>query len=187
MGICSLNYQRAIFLDRDGVLNALVEHNGELCPPASLRELQILPGTKDALLKLRGMGFALIVVTNQPGVARGTLKKSTVEAIHRELLETLPIQGIYACYHDDADKCHCRKPKPGLLLDAARECQISLMDSYMVGDRWRDVEAGQGAGCRTVWVDLGEEKRPSPPPDITVHSLPEAVFCVSQEWKEWLR
>jgi D-glycero-D-manno-heptose 1,7-bisphosphate phosphatase len=141
--------------------------------------MQVLPETHDALSELREEGFLLYVVTNQPDVARGTQRRSLVEAMHTALREALPLDGFYVCYHDDANACECRKPKPGLLLTAAEEHGIFLPASYMIGDRWRDVEAGQRAGCRTVWIDRGyAERGPSVPADATVRSLAGAVAWI---------
>jgi D-glycero-D-manno-heptose 1,7-bisphosphate phosphatase len=182
VGAIAQPLRRAVFLDRDGVLNRALVRNGKPYPPASLHELEVLGGTDDALSELAEEGFLLFVVTNQPDVARGTQQRSLVEAMHRALRKVLPLDGFYVCYHDDADACECRKPKPGLLLTAAGEHGISLPASYMIGDRWRDVEAGQRAGCRTVWIDCGyAERGPSTPADATVRSLPEAAACILQE------
>jgi D-glycero-D-manno-heptose 1,7-bisphosphate phosphatase len=153
--------QRAVFLDRDGVINRTIVRNGRPYPPSNLSELEILPGVPQALLSLRAAGFRLIVVTNQPDVARGTQTREAVEAIHTALTAQLALDDVRVCYHDDADRCFCRKPTPGLLLDAAREAQLDLVSCFMVGDRWRDIEAGQRAGCMTVFIDHGyAEKRP---------------------------
>jgi D-glycero-D-manno-heptose 1,7-bisphosphate phosphatase len=174
--------RRAVFLDRDGVLNRPVVREGRPYPPACLEELEILPEAPAALTALRRAGFSLYVVTNQPDVARGTQQRSMVEALHTALRKALPLDGFYVCYHDDADACECRKPKPGLLLTAAGEHGILLPASYMVGDRWRDVEAGQRAGCRSVWIEHGyAEPGPSAPPDFTVRSLREAAAWILQE------
>lgn len=161
MGISGTMKRRAVFLDRDGVINCALVREGKPYPPASLAELDILPGVLEALWQLRKANFLLIVVTNQPDVARGATPQATVEAIHRYLREQLPLDDIRTCYHDSNDHCHCRKPKPGLLLDAARDWNINLKQSFMVGDRWRDIEAGQQAGCQTLFIDYGyAEKQP---------------------------
>jgi D-glycero-D-manno-heptose 1,7-bisphosphate phosphatase len=115
-----------------------------------LAELEILPGVAAALHSLRQAGFVLIVVTNQPDVARGTLDRQTVEEMHALLRRDLDIDEVACCYHDDPDGCACRKPRPGLLIDAAERLGIPLRRSFVVGDRWRDVEAGKRAGCRTI-------------------------------------
>jgi len=167
---------RAVFLDRDGVLNRAVVKNGKPHPPASVAELEIVPQAKTALQRLREKGYKLLVVTNQPDVARGVVSKENVEAINRKLSAALDLDEVYVCYHADSDHCDCRKPKPGLLLNAARRHQINLAESFMVGDRWRDVEAGQSAGVRTILIDQGyDEKGPAQPPNARVRSLNEAA------------
>src|SRR4051794_40057622 len=143
----------AVFLDRDGVLNAAVVRNGRPYPPADADAARLLPGVKAACRRLSEAGFALIVVTNQPDVARGTADPSGVDALNRRLQEKLELDEVVVCPHDDADECACRKPKPGMLLDAAVRWDIALGASVIVGDRWRDVEAGRAAGVRTVFID----------------------------------
>jgi D-glycero-D-manno-heptose 1,7-bisphosphate phosphatase len=140
---------RAVFLDRDGVLNRTEVRDGAPRPPATLAELELLPGVPEALGLLAGQGLRLVVVTNQPDVARGAARAEDVEAIHAHLLATLPLDAVFACYHDDADGCACRKPRPGLLHAAAAAHAIQLERSFLVGDRWRDIEAGRAAGCET--------------------------------------
>jgi len=168
--------QRAVFLDRDGVLNYAPVREGKPYPPSRPEDVEILPGVRAALAQLKEAGYLLIVVTNQPDVARGTMRRELVEQINAHLGEQLPIDEFRVCYHDDAENCPCRKPKPGLILDAAREHAVDLAGSWMVGDRWRDVDAGAAAGCRTVWIDLGyRERGPAHPPDLRVMDLCEAV------------
>jgi D-glycero-D-manno-heptose 1,7-bisphosphate phosphatase len=151
---------RAVFLDRDGVLNGLVIRNGQPTAPFLLDELQIVPGVPEALTALRAAGFQLIVVTNQPDVARGHAVKADVEAINASMRACLPLDEIRVCYHDDGDRCACRKPKPGMLFAAAVEREIELARSFLVGDRWRDIGAGKAAGCTTILVNAfpGEAK-----------------------------
>ena len=168
--------QRAVFLDRDGVLNQAIVRDGKPYPPSSVTELIVLPETAACLEALKQAGFVLIVVTNQPDIARGKQALAEVEAIHQALRETLPLDDFFLCPHDDADGCDCRKPRPGLLLRGAVKYRVDLSRSFMVGDRWRDVEAGAGAGCATVWIDLGyREKHSSIKPSATVNSLRAAV------------
>jgi D-glycero-D-manno-heptose 1,7-bisphosphate phosphatase len=167
--------RRAVFLDRDGVLNRAVVRNGCPYPPATPESLEVLPGVAEALRRLRDAGFLLIVATNQPDVARGTQRREVVEAMNSKLSAVMPIDEFRVCY-EDGDDCPRRKPNPGLLLEAAEAHQIDLPASFMVGDRWRDVEAGRRAGCRTVFIDLGyAERRPEPPADCTTADLPAAV------------
>ncbi len=166
---------RAVFLDRDGVLNRAIPSNGRVRPPASPQELEILPGVHEALRALKSHGYLLIVVTNQPDVARGNQTREMVEALNASLKACLPLDEIRVCYHDDADHCDCRKPRPGLLLQAAQEHAIDLATSYVVGDRWRDIEAGHRAGCKTILVDYHYAEEMPRPPDHTVRSLSEAA------------
>ncbi len=167
---------RAVFLDRDGVINRPLVRNGRPYPPRNVEELEILPGVVEAVERLRAAGFLALVVTNQPDVARGTTSRESVEAIHRALAARVPLDGVFACFHDDADQCACRKPAPGLLVEAAARFGVDLAASYMVGDRWRDVEAGRRAGCRVLWIDWGyDEQRPEVAPEDTVCSLAEAA------------
>ncbi|MGZ5065720.1 MAG: D-glycero-alpha-D-manno-heptose-1,7-bisphosphate 7-phosphatase [Usitatibacter sp.] len=170
--------RRAVFLDRDGVLNRAVLRGGKPYPPASADETEIVPGAADALARLKEAGYFLIVVSNQPDVARGTATRAQVEAINARLAQDLPIDRFIMCYHDSVDGCDCRKPRPGMLLAGAREFGIDLASSFMVGDRWRDVEAGAAAGCRTVFIDHGyDEKRPESC-DYRVSSTSEAASAI---------
>ena len=172
---------RAVFLDRDGVLNRVVVHNGRPYPPSSLDELEILPRVAEALRDLKAAGFRLIVATNQPDVGKGLQRRDVVEACHARLCQMLPIDAIQVCYHVDADACPCRKPRPGMLLEAARRWNIDLTRSYMVGDRWRDVGAGRAAGCRTIWVQSDYDEQPPEAPDAVVASLWEASRLILSE------
>jgi D-glycero-D-manno-heptose 1,7-bisphosphate phosphatase len=182
VGALSETLGRAVFLDRDGVLNRAILRDGKPYPPASLDELEIPPGVGEALASLKDAGFALYVVTNQPDIARGSRSGGAVDEMNSTLAARLPIDGFYVCPHDDADGCDCRKPKPGLILRAASEHAISLEESFMIGDRWRDIEAGQRAGCRTVWLNYGyAERGPSDAPDATLNSLAEAAAWILQQ------
>jgi D-glycero-D-manno-heptose 1,7-bisphosphate phosphatase len=176
----------AVFLDRDGVLNRCVMRDERPHPPASLAELEILPGVREALRALKANRFLTLVATNQPDVARGTILQSQVEEINLHLGGRLALDHFFVCYHDDADGCDCRKPRPGLLLRAARLLEIDLAASYMVGDRWRDIEAGKSAGCRTILIDYGYSERPgtlwvAQPPDAIAGSLAAAVAWILQD------
>ena len=174
MGIGAL--KRAVFLDRDGVLNEAIVRDGKPYAPDSLDQVRISSDAPIVLASLKQAGLLLIVVTNQPDVARGKQTAATVDAIHRRVREALPVDDILTCWHDDGDDCECRKPKPGLILEGAARHGADLHRSFMVGDRWRDIDAGHAAGCRTVWIDCGyRERGPSHPPDATVKSLGEAA------------
>jgi D-glycero-D-manno-heptose 1,7-bisphosphate phosphatase len=166
---------RAVFLDRDGVLVRALAGAGAPRSARTLAELELLPDADEACTALKGAGFVLVVVTNQPEIARGTLSSETVTRQNDVLRAALPLDEIVVCPHDDADGCDCRKPKPGMLLAAAARLDLDLAASFMVGDRWRDVEAGRRAGCRSVFVDLAHHERRGPEPDAVVRSLGDAA------------
>lgn len=173
----------AVFFDRDGVLIETYLREGKPYPPNSLGELKILPGIREALLQLRSAGFLNIVVTNQPDVATGKQRREVVEAMHKYLLSELPLDAIKVCYHVDKDQCACRKPKPGMLLEAAAEFGINVAASHLIGDRWRDIEAGQAAGCRCWFINCGYREKDPPPPFANVKSAPDAVHQILFEFQ----
>ena len=178
MGRGSLNLAaaaKAVFLDRDGVLNEALVRDGKPYPPLTVDQVVVPSDVPDALARLRRNGFRLIMVTNQPDIARGSQSRETVHAINRHLQTLLQLDGAETCEHDDADNCDCRKPKPGMLLRAANRDRIALAESFMVGDRWRDIEAGRRAGCRTILIGGGYEEGLQSPPDVKVASLGEAA------------
>lgn len=163
----------AVFLDRDGVLNEPVVHDGKPYPPASVDELVITDGAREALDRLKAADYRLIVVTNQPDVARGAQRREVVEAINAALVIALPLDEVRVCYHDDRAACECRKPAPGLLL---QEPAHDLPRSVMVGDRWRDMEAGARAGVGAcVLIDRAYRERMTVEPDVRVRTLTEAA------------
>ena len=171
---------RAVFLDRDGVINRALTRAGKPYPASSLAEFEILPGVVEACAKLKQAGFLLVVATNQPDVGRGTLKPEIVEAIHAQMCRVLPIDRVEVCYHPgrNAPNCDCRKPRPGMLLRAARESGVDLRASWMVGDRWRDIDCGHAAGCRTILIDYGYAEELRQLPDFRAHSLREAADII---------
>lgn len=174
---------KAVFLDRDGVINASVVRDGKPYPPASLEEMEYLPGVGDAIAQLHAAGFETIVVTNQPDVARGTQLASEVERMHAAMRRDLGLTAVYACMHDDADHCHCRKPLPGMITDAVRDRGIDVSASFMVGDRWRDIEAGIAAGVRSIFIDRGYSERKPTEFAVNVAGLPEAVAWILEQTK----
>lgn len=170
----------AVFLDRDGVLNKAVVRNGKPYPPATLDDVEFFPGLPESIRSLRAAGYYIIVVTNQPDVAKGVQSKEMVEAIHGKIRKKFNIDDIKVCYHTDEDDCICRKPKPGMLLEAAGEFSIDLSKSYMIGDRWRDIEAGKAAGCKTILVrgDMCYDEPQAKNPDAIANSLVEACELI---------
>ena len=171
----------AVFLDRDGVLNRAIVRDGRPYPPANVAELEVPDEVPEAVERLRKAGFALVVVTNQPDVARGTQSRAVVDAINAELGKRLGIYDFRVCYHDDSSHCECRKPGAGLLLAAARDLDLDLTRSFMVGDRWRDVEAGRRAGCRTVLIDNNYREPLKTEPDVRVRNLAEAASWILEK------
>jgi D-sedoheptulose 7-phosphate isomerase len=177
--------QPAVFLDRDGVINKAFVRDGKPCSPASQQDLEILPGVPEALRDLKSHGYKLLVVTNQPDVARGKQSQQALDAIHDDLKSRFPLDDILACVHTDEDDCDCRKPLPGMLLEAAKKHSIDMAASYMVGDRWKDIEAGYNAGCKTILVDYGySERRSERVPDHIVKSLREAADWIIRSTKK---
>ena len=170
----------AVFLDRDGVINRALEREKKPYPPRNLDEFELLPGVTEACAKLKAAGYFLIVATNQPDVGRGTLEQGVVEAIHQHMLRLLPIDRVEVCYHPGGGKsvCECRKPKPGMLLHAACELGIDLARSWMVGDRWRDIDCGHAAGCRTIFIDYGYAEELKQAPDFRCGSLRKAAEII---------
>jgi D-glycero-D-manno-heptose 1,7-bisphosphate phosphatase len=171
---------RAVFLDRDGVINRALTRDNKPYPPTNLAEFELLPGVIEACRQLKQAGFLLVVATNQPDVGRGTLKQEVVESLHAYMCRELPLDRVEVCYHSGQglSDCDCRKPKPGMLLRAARELNIDLAASWMVGDRWRDIDCGHAAGCRTVFVDYGYDEPLQQPPDFRVPNLLKAADII---------
>jgi D-glycero-D-manno-heptose 1,7-bisphosphate phosphatase len=168
-------HRPAVFLDRDGVLNRPMVQDGKPFPPRSLQEFELFPGTLEACALLQKIG-PLIVVTNQPDVGRGTLKREIVESIHTEMCRLLPISRVEVCYEDGrSPDSQFYKPAPGMLLRAAKAMNLDLHRSVMIGDRWRDVDCGRAAGCRTIWIDRGYSESLRSAPDHIVPSLPAAA------------
>ncbi len=167
--------RRAAFLDRDGVLNRAEMRSGRPHPPSVRADVVMLPGVDDACDRLARAGWSLFVVTNQPDISRGTTSRRQVDEINEVVVAGLPIVEVVVCPHDDADACHCRKPSPGMLLDIAAVWNVDLGASVMIGDRWRDIEAGRRAGVRTILIDYGYGEELPHPPDHAVTDLAEAV------------
>lgn len=174
--------RRAVFLDRDGVINRAFVRDGKSYPPSSIEEVEILPQVELALNRLKAAGYLLIVVTNQPDVSSGKTSKLVVDQINGYLKYVLPLDEIRTCYHADSDGCQCRKPSPGSLFDAALEYQIDLKKSFMVGDRWKDIEAGFAAGCKTFFIDYGYREKQPDFPDYIVTSLDRAAQIIIGEF-----
>lgn len=172
---------RAVFLDRDGVINRAIIHEGKAYAPHSLDSFHILPNVAESVIKLRQAGFLTIVVTNQPEIARGTLSAAIVADMHQRLRSLVRVDDIFVCPHKDSDECPCRKPKPGMMFDAAKEYGIDLSNSFLVGDSWKDMEAAGNAGCKGILIKTSHNK------DVScfrsVENLAEAVDVILSEGK----
>jgi D-glycero-D-manno-heptose 1,7-bisphosphate phosphatase len=170
----------AVFLDRDGTLNVQVVRDGKPYPPATVADFRLFEGVPEACRALKNAGFLLVVATNQPDVGRGDTPQALVEAMHASLLERVPeIDRIEVCYDPGrGEESRRRKPEPGMLLDASEALGIDLTSSWMVGDRWRDIDCGKRAGVRTVFIDFGYAEKLGESPDYTVGSFTEAAAVI---------
>lgn len=174
--------RQAVFLDRDGVLNDITVQDNVPHPPDTLEDFRLLEGVRETCEQLHAAGYLLIVVTNQPDVARGTQSVEIVEEINRQVRTLLPVDDIYTCYHDSKDNCDCRKPKPGMLVAASEKWLIDLDGSFMVGDRYTDILAGAAAGCRTIFIERGAYgKKDRCQPDWVAADLVEAARIIQAE------
>ena len=168
---------KAVFLDRDGVINKAVVIDNKPYPPPCLAELEILPGVKEGIILLKQNGYHIFVVTNQPDVARGKTSIEKVQEINDYLEKELLIDEVYCCYHDGIEACSCRKPKPGMIFDASAKWNIDFSRSFIIGDRWRDIEAGRQASVSTILIDYGyDEERVEP--NHACKNFSEAVFYI---------
>jgi D-glycero-D-manno-heptose 1,7-bisphosphate phosphatase len=168
----------AVFLDRDGVLNRSLLRDGRPVAPRSLRDFRLLPGVGRAVASLREAGYLIVVVTNQPDIGNGLVDWPTVTAMHERLRDRLRPDALEVCPHRQDEQCSCRKPSPGMLLEAARRLTIDLQRSYMVGDRWSDIEAGRAAGCYTILINRHYKLERFSRPDSMVRSLTEAADLI---------
>jgi D-glycero-D-manno-heptose 1,7-bisphosphate phosphatase len=166
---------RAVFLDRDGVINKMHVKMGKLRAPYTREEFELIEGVPEAISMLKEDGFKLIIVTNQPDVARGWVDHSAVDLVNGLIQAELQVDEILCCFHVEKDQCLCRKPKPGMLLEGANNHHIDLQRSFMIGDRYSDIAAGVAAGCQTLLVGVGDEQGQFPAPDKQVSSLLEGA------------
>jgi len=171
-------FQRAVFLDRDGVINKTIIEGGRPYAPTTLDSFEIISNTVEALLRLRNAGYLNIVITNQPDIKSGKQLPHVLLRMHELLMRELALDDILVCPHDDDDECFCRKPKPGMLLKGAEKYPISLRSSWLIGDRWRDIEAGQTAGCRCIFIDYEYTERQPVQPFVRAANLSEAVDII---------
>src|SRR5262249_55938432 len=168
----------AVFLDRDGVIVVPEFRDGRSFAPRRLEDFRLYPDAAASLQKLKQAGFLFAVVTHHPGGGDGLIPHRGVDAMHEIMVRELPPDAVKACFHGHGEHCGCRKPKPGMILEAAVELGINLKKSFMVGDRKSDVEAGRAAGCATVFIDLGYALPAPDAPDYVVHSIAEAANVI---------
>ncbi len=174
--------RRAVFLDRDGVLNQAVERDGKPVAPWRAEDFKTIPGAPEAVRAMRReLGALVIVVTNQPDIERGTLAPEELDRMHRILRRQIELDDLVVCPHK-SDGCKCRKPAPGMLLTAAARWKIDLKRSFMIGDRDKDIEAGKRAGCTTILIRYPYNTQVKA--DYTVENLQEAVSLMARQWEE---
>lgn len=169
-----------VFLDRDGVINLSVIREGKPYSPRGVKDLVILDGVREAVSLLHENGFVTAVVTNQPDIARGHMTMETLSELHKSISEETGLQNFYVCVHDNDDGCECRKPNIGLLRKAALDLDLVISKSFLVGDRWKDIEAGQRAGCRCFFIDNHYSEQRPIPPFHKVTSLLEAAKIITE-------
>ncbi len=169
---------KAVFLDRDGVLNWARVENGKPYAPRKVKDFRLLDGVEAAVCALKDAGYLLVVVTNQPDVGNGFVDREAVEEMNRQLLDQLMIDDVRVCFHAQNEGCACRKPKPGMILDASADFAIDPASSFMVGDRNGDVQAGKAAGCRTVFIDYDYKEGLTEKADFVCRNLAEAAAYI---------
>lgn len=170
--------RRAVFLDRDGVINRSEVRDGKPYAPRRLQDFRLLPGTVRAIHDLKQAGLPVIVVTNQPDIGNGLVDAAIVEAMHDRLRRVSPVDDILVCPHRQDAGCQCRKPRAGMLIKAAAKWQIDLKKSFMVGDRWGDIVAGQRAGCYNIFINRHYKEVQQTKPDSYAGSLPAAARLI---------
>jgi len=171
-----VNLDKAIFLDRDGVLNQSYIVNGKPFAPRKLNDFKFVDDVENAIKILKSTGYYLIVVTNQPDVGNGLMKKEIVESMNNLMMTRLGLDAVKVCYHSQKDECDCRKPKPGMLLESSRELGIDLKESFLIGDRKGDIVAGKSVGCYSIFIDNGYSKSEQPSTaDFVASNIKEAA------------
>lgn len=172
--------KKAIFLDRDGVINKVIIRDGTISSPWKVEEFEFLPDVRQILENFKKLGFLNIIFTNQPDVKRGFLPIAELEKMHEALLKFLPVDEIKFCLHDNSDKCSCRKPKPGMILEASDKWDIDLEKSYVIGDSKKDIEAGIAAGCKTFLLKREYNKDVNRNYNFAVDNLKEAIKIINR-------
>tara|TARA_B100001123_G_C15312264_1_gene1024833 strand:- start:953 stop:1564 length:612 start_codon:yes stop_codon:yes gene_type:complete len=172
---------KAVFLDRDGVINKIFKKNGLPFSPPNFEQFEILPGVKESIIKFKKLNFYSIIITNQPDVSRGKIKKKTVLKMNDHIKKEIKIDDIFVCFHDDHDNCDCRKPKPGLIHNAIKKWNININKSFMIGDRKKDIDAGKSAGCKTIFLDYNYNEAKPDKPDFITNTLLDAALIIEKD------
>jgi D-glycero-D-manno-heptose 1,7-bisphosphate phosphatase len=176
--------KRALFLDRDGIVDELVfyESSGEWEAPRRVEDIRMIEGAPEALQRFADAGWLLFFITNQPNVAKGKAARPDVEAVHEAVVRNLavPIARSYLCFHQAEDRCQCRKPSPHFLREAAREFDVDLTQSWMAGDQDSDLLCGRAAGCKVALIEHrgSEHKRGKVEPDLRARDLGELASAL---------
>jgi len=181
--LVSSKLRPAVFLDRDGVINAVKLIDRKPFPPSNLEELSILDGVRESVERFELNGLTVVVVTNQPDIANGHTTFEIVKEIHQKITQLTGIRYFYVCHHNSEAKCICRKPKPGLLTNAASDLKLDLKNSFMVGDRWSDITAGQSVGCKNFFVNNAYLEPKPALPYIEVKSLIQASNYILENFQ----
>jgi len=176
--------RRAVFLDRDGVINRGHLENGKCYAPRKVNDFHLLPYVRESVARLKGAGFLVFVITNQPDINNGLVSAQTVELMHDILRKKTRVDGIYVCPHTQKENCECRKPKPGLILKAAGRFDVELAESFVLGDRASDVEAGHAVGSRTIFIDRNYKERKPVNQEFTAPSIRSATSYILKSLKK---
>jgi D-glycero-D-manno-heptose 1,7-bisphosphate phosphatase len=170
--------KQAVFLDRDGVVVVPEARNGRGYAPRRLEDYRFYHDARESLSRLKRAGFLLVVVTNQPDVGKGLISHAVIEEMHGRLVRELRVDAVKACTHRQGENCPCRKPAPGMLLEAIREFDLNPSDCFMVGDRASDITAGRAVGCRGIFIERGYTEPMPQDAHFIVTSMAEAADVV---------
>jgi len=174
----NLQYKnKCVFLDRDGVINLPIVINKKPYSPRRIEEFIFTSEIKNLISKVVNHGYKVIVITNQPDIASGDLSESLLNYFHQRIIDEMLVDDIFVCKHLSSDNCNCRKPKPGLILEAALKHKINLKESFFIGDRWKDVDAANNVECHSIFIDYGYREKLKTVPKNCVKNL-NAAFEV---------
>ena len=173
--------RKAVFLDRDGVLSKTSIRNGKTYAVKKLKDFKLFYRSKESVQKLKSAGFMVIVITNQPDVGKKLISKTTLKKMHHKLKKTTKVDAIYTCTHTRNANCYCRKPKPGMILNAAKKHNINLKHSFMVGDRLSDILAARKAKCRGIFLDKKYLEKKPKSQEATFHNLVQATNYILKQ------